>query len=350
MAANLFGDRYAGRRPAWHGIAREIFPGDEKMSLTDAFRRAGLDYELKFANVYAEVETVFGTQRVEMPDKRAIIRDVTQDDPEFRPISVVSKDYGLITNMELASSVDVLTDTWGVETVGALGAGERVFFTLNTGDFEVKGDPVKGYFLGTNKSDGSAALQLAFTPVRVVCQNTLTSGLAQAQAKATINHHSKVGDDLDARVRLLHSLQKTEVETIAIFTKMANAILSMDQAYAVIKAAYPDPTKSKFLQYMDGIDLNTAPQSLAEKTTDAIKGYEREGENAIQFREAVRELFGKFNDEQPSLANTGWAVWNSVVEFADYREGKGDPDVSTLWGSRFREKQRAMKTVLQFTR
>lgn len=350
MAANLFGDRYAGRRPAWHGLAREIFPEGEKLSLSDAFRRAGLDYEMKFAEVYAEVPTLFGTQRVAMPDKRAIIRDATADDPELRPIAVVSQSYGLVQNMDLAATVDILTDTWGVETVGALGSGETVFFTLNTGDFEIKGDPVKGFFLGTNKSDGTAALQLAFTPVRVVCQNTLTSGLAAAKAKTSITHHSNVSEDLDSRVRLLHNLQRTQFETIKTFERMAGAVLNMDQAQAVIKAAYPDPKKGKFLDYMEGVDLGSAPAALADKTSDAVRDFERLVERALEFRGAVTELYQKFNDEQPALANTPWAVWNSVVEFADYREGKGDPDVSTLWGSRFREKQAAMKAALYFAK
>jgi hypothetical protein len=51
----------------------------------------------------------------------------------------------------------------------------------------------------------------------------------------------------------------------------------------------------------------------------------------------------KFNDEQPEVAETGWAVYNAIVENEDFRDGPESLFKSALWGTRARTKNRAFE-------
>ena len=68
------------------------------------------------------------------------------------------------------------------ETAGALGNGERVFITakfvltISVGNGD---DVTESTFSVTTSHDGSGSITAAFTPIRIVCQNTLNASLRE---------------------------------------------------------------------------------------------------------------------------------------------------------------------------
>ena len=53
-----------------------------------------------------------------------------------------------------------------------------------------------------------------------------------------------------------------------------------------------------------------------------------------------------FNDEQPRLANTPWALWQAIVEVEDYRKGWANNASSVLFGERAGIKAKAFDACL----
>src|SRR5262245_8041098 len=165
MPASIFGTRFIGaRRPAWHGLGT-VF--NDPISAEEAA-----------AKVFGEVETILRPMQIVLPDgtvidadKHAIVRKPTKDDDKYRIFGYASKDYHIVTPQDLAATLNPLTVDWPVETMGSLGHGETSFMTLAAGQSQVAGEELNSYFLITDTVDGGTSIKIAFTPVRVVCQN-----------------------------------------------------------------------------------------------------------------------------------------------------------------------------------
>jgi len=87
-----------------------------------------------------------------------------------------------------------------IETAGSLGYGERMFVTCRLGaDCYLNGnsDAVKNYVVFSNSHDGSGSVMAFFTPVRVICQNTLNMAIRGAVNKVIFKHTKNVNHRLD---------------------------------------------------------------------------------------------------------------------------------------------------------
>ena len=111
--------------------------------------------------------------RVDVPNFYATVR--TDNDVVF---GVVGKDYVIVQNTEAFSFFDAIVGGDGIqyETAGALGKGERIFITAKLPDYIKVGndDLIEKYLFLTTSHDGAGSIMAAFTPVRIVCNNSAT--------------------------------------------------------------------------------------------------------------------------------------------------------------------------------
>jgi len=343
MSANIFGDRFYGRRtPAWHGLGT-TFDGD--ISASAAVQNAGLDYQIYLLPAYVSA----GGADIELPGRRVIMREPVADDPVWRQLgtNLVSENYTFLQNTEVASLMNPLSDIWPVETVGALGAGETIFLTLKAGGMTVGGDELENYFLISDVRDGGTTMKIAFTPVRVVCQNTLVSGLKQATVSVNLAHQPGMGATVKNYADLVKSLRGSVDGLKAAFDRMAATPIDDAGKLQVFTAAYPDPARPKKLDYLPE---NSDIVDLYEERTAAEETFAYYGSRAAAYRSAADELFGKFNEEFPVTAGTAWAAYNAVVEMEDFRNGGARSNQSALFGARATAKKRAFAAALAIAR
>lgn len=166
-------------------------------------------------------------------------------------LGVVGSSYGVVQNSKAFEFIDIITsgklggDRPIIETAGILGNGKRMYVSAKMPqDMYINGnskDAVSDYILFTNSHDGSGAVTVLFTPVRVICQNTLNYALKTAQNKLIFKHTSRVGERLD--------WEKKE---------------NMERAIAVLKMH--EKFKQSFLDSL--VNLNT---KLADVNKDTIR-------------------------------------------------------------------------------
>lgn len=107
-------------------------------------------------------------------------------------LGVVSDKYRIVQNADAFAFTDALIGgDVHYETAGSLLDGKKIWLLAKLPDSEICGDKTEPYVCFSNTHDGSGAVRVCMTPVRVVCNNTLNLALNTAQRAWSVRH---VGD------------------------------------------------------------------------------------------------------------------------------------------------------------
>jgi len=169
---------FSVKEKPWHGMGQII---EDYPTSKEALQFAGLDYTVEkrplftydTENQCADEETGIKIPEVIVPEYFATIR--TDNDTV---LGVVGKDYEVVQNIDAFSFFDSIVGGDGIqyETAGALGKGERIFITAKLPGYIKVGaeDLIEKYLFLTTSHDGYGSITAAFTPVRIVCNNSAT--------------------------------------------------------------------------------------------------------------------------------------------------------------------------------
>lgn len=192
---------YAGETP-WHGLGVQV-PSD--LSPAQMLQKAGLDWEVQkvpaFANVGGKQTSVGWSALVRSSDESIL--------------SVVSNDWNPVQNSEAFEFFHEYCAAGDMEmhTAGSLRDGQIVWVLAKIKDsFELfKGDQVDSYLLFTNPHKFGQSIDVRFTPIRVVCNNTLTLSLSQHADRMVKKSHRTEFNAEDVKEQLgiaTHKLAK----------------------------------------------------------------------------------------------------------------------------------------------
>ena len=190
MSANVESMFYVRTAP-WHGLGARV---EEALTSQDALHYSGLDWQVK------QEPLMTGTFK-SVPGYVANVRSDND-----RILGIVSDSYKVVQNEEAFAFTDALIGE-GVryETAGSLDEGRKVWLLAKLPErYQLVGEDVDPYIVFTSSHDGSGAIRVAPTPIRVVCQNTLNLALNTAKRSWSTTHTSNVHSRLDdARNTLL---------------------------------------------------------------------------------------------------------------------------------------------------
>lgn len=337
MAHQIFGKRFFNnsRTPAWHGIGFNV-PEDETYTATQALEMVD-NYRVTLEPLTTQINGVdFET------GYSAIMRHPTVDDPKYVMFgSPVSNNYELIdTNKAVEIWDNAVGNSNGtislpVETLGALREGKELFITSNLGSFDVNpNDTIQNYlFMYSPMYSGNSAV-VGITSVRIVCANTLSTGMTGATSKLYFPHTkgaiSRITKSLSEIVQRHISSQNIIAEAMQV---LSTKKLSDQQFEKAISTIYPDPEQpSEDWDYKFGV-----PYSVH------LEKYEEKLEKINRMREAIQSLYQGAGTSID--AGTAWGGYNAVTEFETYRIG-GDRQtivVSLVNGDRVSKINRAFK-------
>lgn len=227
MTANVQ-SMFSVRKTPWHRFGEVL---DHAPSVTDAIHLAGLDWTVERVSL-ADIDVPglhFG------PDHAAIVRTDTRD-----VLGIVGGRYTPIQNDEKFRFFDPIVRQGRVtmETAGALGRGEKVWVLAKSVTAEVvPGDPVDSYLLLAGSHDGSSAITVMPTGVRVVCQNTLGMALQGKESRISVRHTASASRRLENAGRLIAESEAAFGETVERWKFMASRRVD-PQAFA--EALIPD--------------------------------------------------------------------------------------------------------------
>ena len=324
MAHNLSSDNLgynvALRKPAWHNLG-VVF--SDSPDLVEAFSRARLNYNLEL--VVSQFE--YKGKMYKAEKSRQIVREPIEYDDDIvtgDPISLgeVSKDYYILQNSFLAEAFNSLSKRWPVESAGALGSGEKIFWTLDAGMVEINGQEVHQYFTGTDNKTGEEKTTFLYSPTVVVCQNTML--MATKSAVFTMNiRHSKGNEVVIRKVAgLADRMQAGVDQTNTIFADMGKAKFSIDDFRELLKyELYPEPEVKPNVMEIGGNGLIDVTKEIS-----AMK----------EHQEACVSVMSRYNDEHSNNANTPWAGLMAVTEYEEHiRQGRGVGNYSNvMFGAR----------------
>ena len=163
---------YVGEVP-WHRLGTKL---DQPATAREAITAAGLDYRV-------ELKPLKTDDGNDVPTRKATVRTDTN-----QVLGVVGNGYVPVQNFQAFGFLDAVVADGGLRyhTAGALGRGEKIWMLAKLpGQIQVKNsaDIVDKFLLLSNAHDGSAALRVYFTPIRVVCQNTLSLAERRSQGQ-----------------------------------------------------------------------------------------------------------------------------------------------------------------------
>ena len=267
--------------PAWHGLGTVI---DQAATSREAIKLAHLDWSVEQWPIQATEQDT--TRVVEAPDRVANVRTDTH-----AVLGVVSRQYHVFQNAEAFDFMDAIVgDKLAMfETAGALNDGKRVWMLARIPKEYRAGpdDPIKPYVLLVNSHDGSTALRMIPTTVRVVCQNTLNLALGKSSRDEgiTILHRAS----LDERVREARDRLSLIAARFDAFDQELHDMIARDMSTRELH------------DYFDG--LVPAPSDEASERQKANR------------ERVLHQLHANFEDPTntlPGVRGTAWAAYNAA--------------------------------------
>ena len=199
--------------PAWHGLG-QVLP--QQVNSAEAIIEAGLDFHVdkRVSRFMANDGSI----------KEYNQKFITVRQDLDLPLGCVGTDYEVIQNTE---AFDFFDDIVGkgeaiYTTAGALYNGEVIFITAKLPDYiSVKNhgldDKVDKYLLLMNSHDSTSSITVMFTPVRVVCMNTLQSAIHGKGTKIKIKHTKDAHSRLNEAQKALGMANRLSNDVAEIF-------------------------------------------------------------------------------------------------------------------------------------
>ena len=299
---------YVGKTP-WHSLGTRL---DKPATAEEAIQAAHLDFtvekfRLKTTPNDLSVETHFATVRTDT----------------MEVLGIVGSRYEPIQNKDAFTTFDALVGEGEAiyHTAGVLGKGERIWLLAKLPDYiRVSGnDLVEKYLLLVNSHDGSSTVRVKLTPIRVVCENTLSLALSGAEQEVHIRHTLNAKEKLKEAHEILGLTNKLYAQLDAIFNRMNDTVVRGKTLTDYIEAVFPNRLESQDNSWMAKVRQKIVELAESGQGAEMAKG-------------------------------TLWGAYNAVTEYVDhYRNMKGGETqrLKSMWfGSGERIKKSAFRSAV----
>ena len=224
MAALVENMMYVREKP-WHGLGTKV---DEAPTSADALRLAGLDWTVEQKNIQ-----LCGGAKIQ--NFKANVRS-----SDGQVLGIVGDRYKVVQNSEAFSFTDdIIGGDVRYETAGSLNGGRKIWSLAKLPETEIAGDKTEPYMCFSNTHDGSGAVRVCMTPIRVVCNNTLNLALDSAKRAWSVRHTGDLNNKMhEARVclKMANAYMGALAERA---NRLANTTVTRDQLNMILDELFP---------------------------------------------------------------------------------------------------------------
>lgn len=267
----------------WHGLG---VPVSNDLTPHQMLEKAGLNWKVHSVPCFIEVDG-----KKIATGKHALYRD-----SDFRVLTHTSDDWKEVQNSELADFMSefCLAGKLEMNTMGSLRMGNMVWglAKLKESFDAVKNDKVDSYLLFSNPHEYGRCVDIRFTAIRVVCNNTLTLALEKRGDLAVrLNHRKKFDPELVKKALGISSKHMNSYKEMAQY--MSKKKFSVDSLVNYYKEVFPTYSKND-------PDKLSRPAELAQEHLDTqpggnfAKGSWWQAYNSATF--TIDHLMGRSND------------------------------------------------------
>lgn len=300
MAAEVETMFYVRETP-WHGLGVKVM---EAPTSKDALWLAGLDWNVVQEEIYTEnANPVTGF--------KANVRDTDK-----KVLGVVTDRYKVVQNSEAFAFTDsLLGEGVRYETAGSLQGGRKVWLLAHLPqEYIIAGERISPYLVFSNTHDGSGAVKVAVTPIRVVCNNTLNLALNTAKRSWSIIHTGNITDKMEEAKNTLFMASDYMDELGKEFETMRKKKLTDKQVMEYIENLLPmeenaSPQQQKNIQrlqndlkmrYFDAPDLKDVGNN-AYRFVNAVSDFATHAEPLRKTAGYKEQIFARTVEGNPLI-------------------------------------------------
>lgn len=343
---------FSAKEPAWHGLG-QILNGPATSE--EAIKEAGLDFTVAKEPVYVGVRKIHkdeslglvnvlkDEEEVDKDNKKVIYKEAKSVPDRYAtyrtdngtPFGIVGSRYEIVQNTQAFDFFDAIVGKGEAiyETAGALHDGQIVFITAKLPDYiRVAGDDVvKKYLLLNMAHDGSGSINAMFTPIRVVCNNTLNAALRQAHSKISIRHTRSAHDNLKEAHKIMGITNTLSKQLEEIFSVMSKVRITDKQLVQYIEKVVLGETIDSMVAANPEYEISTRSKNII---TD-IQKYAEVGVGQ-QMEHTKGTAYGAYN-----------AITGYYQNVKSYRSQEAKME-SNLLGDNYVKMQKAMNMAWDF--
>lgn len=300
----------------WHNLGIVL---EEAPSIAQAIVMAGLNWEV-------------GTKPLFTTDKEQAPALATYRKTDNRILGVVGPSYKVLQNQEAFNFFQPFIDAKEakIETAGSLKNGQRVWVLakISREDSVIVSkadDRVQKYILLSNSHDGTLAVRVGFTPIRVVCNNTLTMA-HDAGGLIRIKHTGNVVKNLEDVREIMNAANAQFEASAEQFRLLARTNISRKDLEKYVRIVFSNK-KQQQQALVSGEELTSGERVM----NDIVHLFEK----------------GRGND-LPGVKGTMWAAYNAITEHLQYNRGENkETRLDSLWfGSGSVLNKKALQTAV----
>ena len=340
MAAAVESMAYAGEVP-WHGLGVQV---DSNLTPKEMLVEAGLDWSVSKREIftYDNADPDKSEDLIMAPNHSLLVRD--SDNTIFGPCGpkfIPTQNEDAFTFFKKFTDAGKMT----METAGSLKDGRQIWGLAKVDEsFTLPGDDrVLGNLLVSVSHEWGKSNEIRFTPIRVVCNNTLSMALADRTQPHFKMPHTRAFDA---------DLIKTAEDALGLASNRMKEY--KEAAEFLCTKKYNKDTVVSYIADLMQPKLAMQQKLLEQSKTE--KTYLARATMLDEFQRAPSKVYEAL-EQQPganlkSSSGTWWGAMNAVTFVDDHKWGHDrDAAMHNAWfGARASLKTKAMTTALDYAK